>query len=115
MEDTDDHRHSASPKSIFEMGSSAFQSQHSFCRESTTAHDHESLIRAAMEEAAGHPERHRMAVRPSASKRNIAVINVKKLTTSNKQLVLSRAMETGGQDNAKLLTKIRDRQDTWLE
>ena len=64
-----------------------------------------------MQEAAGHPDRHRMAVLPSKNKSSVQVIVAKKLTTSKKRLVLSRAMETSGQDNERLLNKIRERQD----
>ena len=81
------------------MSNSAFRSQHSFGRESTTEEDHESLVRAAMEEANQHPHRHRMTALPSKTKSSVQVIDVNKLTTSKKRLVLSRAMETSGQDN----------------
>ena len=112
MEHTADNRPRHSSRgSVFDMTSSAFRSQHSFYTESTAHDDHESLVRAAMQEAAGHPGRHRMAVLPSKNKRSVQLIDVKKLTTSKKRLVLSRAMETSGQDNEKLLTKIRERQD----
>ena len=112
MEGTDDHRAANTSRgSVFEMTGSAFHSQHSFHRQSTAEDDHESLLRAAMEQAAEHPERHRMAVLPSRNKSSVQVIDVKKLTTSKKKLVLSRAMETSGQDNERLLTKIRERQD----
>ena len=114
MDDTDDRRvRSSRNSSVFDLQQSrnAFQSQHSFGLECTTAHDHEALVQAAMQEAAQHPDRHRMAVLPSKTKSSVQLIDVKHLTTSKKQLVLSRAMETGGQDNERLLTKIRERQD----
>ena len=80
-------------------------------RDETAHDDHESLVRAAMQEAADRPDRHRMAVLPSKNKSSVQMIDVKKLTTSKKRLVLSRAMETSGQDNERLLTKVRERQD----
>ena len=113
MQDTDDSRLRQSRSGAFEMSNShsAFQSQHSFARASSADHDHESLVKAAMEEAARHPERHRMTALPSKAKTSVEVIDVKKLTTSQKRLVLSRAMETSGQDNERLLNQIRQRQD----
>ena len=113
MQDTDDSRLRQSRSGAFEMSNShsAFQSQHSFARASSANHDHESLVKAAMEEAARHPERHRMTALPSKAKNSVEVIDVKKLTTSQKRLVLSRAMETSGQDNERLLNQIRQRQD----
>ncbi|DBA97183.1 TPA: hypothetical protein ACH3X1_014944 [Trebouxia sp. C0004] len=113
MEDTDDSRLRESHSGAFEMsnGNSAFQSQHSFARASSADHDHEALVKAAMQEAARHPERHRMTALPSKTKSSVKVIDVKKMTTSQKRLVLSRAMETSGQDNERLLNQIRQRQD----
>ncbi|KAL0031878.1 hypothetical protein WJX79_002852 [Trebouxia sp. C0005] len=113
MQDTDDNRLRQSRSGAFEMSNShsAFQSQHSFARASSADHDHESLVKAAMEEAARHPERHRMTALPSKAKSSVEVIDVKRLTTSQKRLVLSRAMETSGQDNERLLNQIRQRQD----
>lgn len=112
MDDTDDRRPRSRPNSILVNTSrSAFRSEHSFHRSTTADDDHELLVRAAMEEAENHPERHRMAVIPSKSRKKLALVDVHKLTTSKKRLVLSRAMETSGQDNERLLTKIRDRQD----
>lgn len=113
MDDTDDHRCRSGRNSIFESGRSAFASQQSFQRSNSVNDDHESLVRAAMEEAEKHPERHRMAVMPSKSKKNMALVDVHNLTLSKKRLVLSRAMETSGQDNERLLTKIRERQDRY--
>lgn len=113
MDDTDDHRSRSGRNSIFESGRSAFASQQSFQRSNSVNDDHESLVRAAMEEAEKHPERHRMAVMPSKSKKTMALVDVHKLTLSKKRLVLSRAMETSGQDNERLLTKIRERQDRY--
>ena len=52
-----------------------------------------------------------MTALPSKAKNSVEVIDVKKLTTSQKRLVLSRAMETSGQDNERLLNQIRQRQD----
>ena len=113
MQDTDDSRLQESRSGAFEMSNSnsAFQSQHSFARASSADHDHEALVKAAMQEAARHPERHRMTALPSKTKTSVEVIDVKKLTTSQKRLVLSRAMETSGQDNERLLNQIRQRQD----
>lgn len=113
MQDTDDNRLRQSRSGAFEMSKShsAFQSQHSFARASSADHDHESLVKAAMQEAARHPARHRMTAFPSKAKSSVEVIDVKKLTTSQKRLVLSRAMETSGQDNERLLNQIRQRQD----
>lgn len=113
MDDTDDHRSRSGRASMFESSRSAFRSQHSFQRNTSVTDDHESLVRAAMEEADKHPERHRMVVVPSRSKKNLALVDVSKLTTSKKRLVLSRAMETSGQDNERLLSKIRERQDRY--
>ena len=113
MDDTDDYRARSGRNSIFESGRSAFQSQQSFQRSTSVTDDHDALVRAAMEEAEKHPERHRMAVLPSKSKKNLALVDVTKLTTSKKRLVLSRAMESSGQDNERLLTKIRERQDRY--
>lgn len=92
---------------------SAFQSQLSSGNglEATAARDAEPVIKAAMEDTSKHPAGHRLAVLPSRAYSSVAVIDVTKLTTSNQQLVLSRAMETEGQDNERLLTKIRERQD----
>lgn len=111
MEDNDDHRAQQSGRGVLDMTSSAFRSQHSFRSHHTAEDDYESLLKAALQEAAGHPNRHRMAVLPSKNNSSVQVIDVKKLTTSKKKLVLSRAMETSGQDNEKLLAKIRERQD----
>lgn len=111
MDDTDDYRSRSRRNSVFESGQSAFRSQHSFQRNTSVTDDHESLVRAAMEEAAKNPERHRMAVVASDSKKHMVLVDVNKLTISKKRLVLSRAMETSGQDNERLLTKIRERQD----
>ena len=111
MGDTDDRRPRSRPHSMLGTSRSAFRSEHSFQRSTTADDDHELLVRAAMEEAENHPERHRMAVIPSKSRKKLAVVDVHKLTTSKKRLVLSRAMETSGQDNERLLTKIRERQD----
>ena len=111
MDDTDDRPARSRRNSMFGTSRSAFHSQHSFHRRTAADDDYELLVRAAMEEAENHPERHRMAVIPSESRKNMAVIDVNKLTTSKKRLVLSRAMETSGQDNERLLTKIRERQD----
>ena len=113
MDDTDDYRSRSGRNSVFESGRSAFRSQHSFQRDTSVTDDHESLVKAAMEEAEKHPERHRMAVVASNSKKNLSLVDVNKLTTSKKRLVLSRAMETSGQDNERLLTKIRERQDRY--
>jgi len=113
MQDTDDNRLRESRSGVFKMSNSnsAFQSQHSFARASSADRDHEALVKAAMQEAARHPERHRMTALPSKTKSSVEVIDVKKLTTSQKRLVLSRAMETSGQDNERLLNQIRQRQD----
>lgn len=113
MDDTDDFRSRSGRTSMFESSRSAFRSQHSFQQNTSVTDDHELLVRAAMEEADKHPERHRMAVVPTKSKKNLALVDVSKLTTSKKRLVLSRAMETSGQDNERLLTKIRERQDRY--
>ena len=114
MDDTDDCRSRSGRNSMFESSRSAFRSQHSFMDGgASVGDDHESLVKAAMEEAEKHPDRHRMAVIPSKSKKKLALVDVHKLTTSKKRLVLSRAMETSGQDNMRLLTKIRERQDRY--
>jgi len=93
--------------------SGAFLSQRPSVLESATAHNHAFVVKAAMEEASQHPDGHRLAVLPSRANSSVDVIEVKNLTTSNQQLVLSRAMETKGQDNERLLTKIRERQDRY--
>ena len=112
MEDTDDHHLRDSPyKSVLNMSNSAFRSQHSFASRASGDNDHESLVKAAMQEAAQHPHRHRMTALPSRTKSSVQVVDVKKLTISQKRLVLSRAMETSGQDNERLLNQIRQRQD----
>ena len=80
--------------------------------EPATAH-HASVVKAAMEEASQQPDAHRLAVLPSRANSSVSVIEVKDLTTSDQQLVLSRATETKGQDNERLLTKIRERQDRY--
>ena len=66
-----------------------------------------------MKEASQHPDQHRMAVLPAdgTSPTHVHLIDAKNLTTKNQRRILSRAMETEGQDNTKLLTKIRERQD----
>ena len=81
--------------------------------ESKTAQNNAFVVQAAMEEAYQQPDGHRLAVLPSRANSSVAVIEVKNLTTSNQQLILSRAMETKGQDNERLLTKIRERQDRY--
>lgn len=81
--------------------------------ECTTAHKNTLDVKAAMEEASQRPDAHRLAVLPSRANSSVAVIEVKSLTTSDQQLELSRAMETKGQDNERLLTKIRERQDRY--
>ena len=112
MEDTDDfHRRESPYKSALNMSNSAFRSQHSFASRASGDHDHESLVRAAMQEASEHPHRHRMTALPSKTKSSVQVVDVKSLTISQKRLVLSRAMETSGQDNERLLNQIRQRQD----
>lgn len=88
------------------------QSQPSKDLESAMAR--ESHTDAALQETPQHESAHRMAVLPSQdnSKADQLVdVHVVNLTTSDQRLVLSRAMETEGQDNEKLLTKIRQRQD----
>lgn len=59
-----------------QFSSNAFQSQHPFGLKSTTAHDHEDLVTTATEEAAQHPNRHRMAVLPSRANSSVEVIDV---------------------------------------
>lgn len=113
MDTTDDRRSRSRRNFMFDTSRSAFRSQQSFHRSTATEDDYELLVRAAMQEAEQHPERHRMAVIPSKSRKKLAVVDVNKLTISKKRLVLSRAMETGGQDNERLLTKIRERQDRY--
>lgn len=83
--------------------------------ESTTAHNHAFVVKAAMEKASQQPDGHRLAVLPSRANSSVAVIEVENLTTSDQQLILSRAMETNGQDNERLLTKIRERQDRYRD
>ncbi len=80
--------------------------------EPATAH-HASVVKAAMEEASQQPDAHRLAVLPSRANSSVSVIEVKDLTTSDQQLVLSRATETKGQDNERSLTKIKERQDRY--
>ncbi len=80
--------------------------------ECTTAHN-AFVVKAAMEEASQQPDGHRLAVLPSRANSSVDVIEVKNLMTSNQQLILSRAMETKVQDNERLLTKIRERQDRY--
>lgn len=83
--------------------------------ESTTAHNHAFVVKAAMEKASQQPDGHRLAVLPSRANSSVAVIEVENLTTSDQQLILSRAMETNGQDNERLLSKIRERQDRYRD
>ena len=75
------------------------------------AQQHEAVVKDAMEEISHHPDQRLMAVLPSQTNSTVELINVEKLTTSDQQLVLSEAMQTEGQDNERLLTKIRERQD----
>lgn len=109
------HGYSARGESVLDLqhDDSAFQSQLSSGHdlEATPARDAEPVIKAAMEDTLQHPAGHRLAVLPSRAYSSVAVMDVAKLTTSDQQLVLSRAMETEGQDNERLLTKIRERQD----
>lgn len=117
MEGADDRRlRSLRSAARFDLQrcSSAFQSQQPFRTDSSAAHDYESRVEAAMEEASQLPNPHRVAVLPSKAKSSVEVIDVTKLTTSNQRLILSRAMETRGQDNEQLLSKIRERQDRCL-
>ena len=81
--------------------------------ECKTAQKNAFDVKAAMEEASQRPDAHRLAVLPSRANSSVAVIEAKTLTTSDQQLVLSRATETKGQDNDRLLTKIRERQDRY--
>ena len=114
MEDNDHLRSSRGDSALgLQQGDSAFQSHDSpdHGLEEATARDAEPIIKAAMEETSQDPVGHRLAVLPSRAYSSVAVIDVAKLTTSNQQLVLSRAMETEGQDNERLLTQIRERQD----
>ena len=67
---------------------------------------------AALQETPQHESAHRMTVLPSQDNSKAdQLVDVVNLTTADQRLVLSRAMETEGQDNEKLLTKIRQRQD----
>ena len=114
MDDTDDHRSRSPSNSLFESSRSAFRSQHSFNKGlSSVEDDHEALIKQAMEQAEKYPDRHRMAVVSTQSRKKINLVDVKNLTISKKRLVLSRAMGTSGQDNERLLNKIRERQDRY--
>ena len=118
MEGADDRRLRSSRRAArfdLQRCSSAFQSQQSARTDSSAAHDYESLVKAAMEEASQLPNPHRLVVLPSKAKSSVETIDVDKLTTSNQRLILSRAMETRGQDNERLLTKIRERQDRYLD
>lgn len=76
-----------------------------------TAHADGHPVKIAMKQACQHTNRHRMAVLPSAVDNSAELIDVTNLTTSDQQRILSRAMRTEGQDNERLLTKIRERQD----
>ena len=109
------HGRSSRGESVLDLqqDDSAFQSQLSSGHglEATAARDAEPAIKAAMGDTLQHPTGHRLAVLPSRAYSSVAVIDIAKLTTSNQRLVLSRAMETEGQDNGRLLTKIRERQD----
>ena len=59
-----------------------------------------------------HPHGSRMAVLPLGSKKiDMELIDVRKLNKQARQNVLRRAMEVDDQDNEKLLSKIKQRQD----
>lgn len=119
MADPDDHNletATSARSSVFNVSSSAWHGEHSFRSESQRGDDYDELLRAAMQKAAEHPDAHRMAVVPTQAKSQINLLDVNKLTRSKKKLVVSRALETSGQDNERLLQKIRARQDryeTW--
>ena len=121
MDDNDSHRvHIPGSDSLFDLHQSscttcttgASLSQCPSALEAMTAHN-AFVAKAAMEKVSQQPDGHRLAVLPSRANSSVDVIEVKHLTTSNQQLVLSRAMETKGQDNERLLTKIRERQDRY--
>ena len=59
-----------------------------------------------------HPHGSRMAVLPLGSQKiDMQLIDVRKLNKQARQNVLRRAMEVDDQDNEKLLSKIKQRQD----
>lgn len=119
MADPDDHNletATSARSSVFNVSSSAWHGEHSFRSESQRGDDYDELLRAAMQKAAEHPDAHRMAVVPTQAKSQINLLDVNKLTRSKKKLVVTRALDTSGQDNERLLQKIRARQDrykTW--
>lgn len=76
------------------------------------ADDTEELQKAALEKLKAHPHGSRMAVLPLGSKKiDMELIDVRRLNKQARQNVLRRAMEVDDQDNEKLLSKIKQRQD----
>lgn len=100
--------------SVFAVSSSAWHGEHSFRSESLPNDDYDELVKAAMQKAAEHPDAHRMAVMPTENKSKITTLDVNKLTQSKKKLLVTRALSSSGQDNEKLLQKIRARQDRYV-
>lgn len=100
--------------SVFAVSSSAWHGEHSFRSESLPNDDYDELVKAAMQKAAEHPDAHRMAVMPTENKSKINMLDVNKLTQSKKKLLVTRALSSSGQDNEKLLQKIRARQDRYV-
>lgn len=114
MATPDDHRlesATSARSSVFNISSSAYHGDHSFRSESLPHDDYDELLSAAMQKAAEHPDSHRMAVLPTENKSQVNMLDVNKLTRSKKKLVVTRALESSGQDNERLLQKIRARQD----
>lgn len=113
MADPDDHRleSTVSAHSSVFTASSAWHGEHTFRSETVPRDDYDELVRTAMQQAAEHPDSHRMAVFPTKTKSRINMLDVNKLTQSKKKLMVTRALESSGQDNEKLLRKIRARQD----
>lgn len=87
-----------------------FRSSNCFARQE--ADDTEELQKAALEKLKAHPHGSRMAVLPLGSKKiDMELIDVRRLNKQARQNVLRRAMEVDDQDNEKLLSKIKQRQD----
>ena len=74
--------------------------------------DEEELQTAALEKLRRHPHGSRMAVLPLGSKKiDMELIDVRHLNKQARQAVLRRAMEVNEQDNERLLSKVKQRQD----
>lgn len=112
MQGSDDPLDTAQPRSsVLNISSSAFSGDHSFRATSPPHDDYDELMKEAMRKAAEHPDSHRMAVLPSKNRSRINMLDVNKLTKSKKNLLVTQALESTGQDNEILLQKIRARQN----